>query len=104
MGIYGYLCCKTCKKFFGMGKAIRLPPDFDKVACYHSGPTDSPPNAENPILTMVLWKFLAEHHGHSIQTLFDYEFDHFVDREDYRMIGGECDGDTSFEEYLKGVD
>jgi hypothetical protein len=100
MSIYAFFCCTDCKvnlwlgkTTFGDGSAIVGEP-------FHIGPEGSTPNSQNRQLMRAMLKMLAQHHGHTMKVLFDYELDRLPDRDAYREIGGDCEGDVSFAEYL----
>jgi hypothetical protein len=103
MSIYSYFCCTDCKVSLWLGKAVFADEQKTKVSRFQIGPVGSIPNHENRLLTAALWKMLAVHHGHTIHTFFDFEYDALLDRGAYREIGGDVGGDISIEEYVAGA-
>jgi hypothetical protein len=62
------------------------------------GSAEEPPNWERKQLNQVLWKFLADHAGHRIDVRLEHEMT--GDMHGYSEIGGDSEGDITFEEYL----
>lgn len=86
MSIYSFLVCTDCRVSLWLGKAVFSSLAKEKVASLHVGPADNPPNHLNPPLSKALWTMLADHHGHRLQTMFDYEMERLPDRDLYTEI------------------
>ena len=100
MSVYGYLVCAECRHFLWLGKAIR--PDGQKVDYFHLGPASDPPNSQQQLLTRALWRFLADHCGHQLRPLLEWDLDPFIAEGDvYIEIGGDRTSDTSLEDYVR---
>jgi hypothetical protein len=97
MSIYGYLNCHDCRQSLWLGKAL-WHHDYRPFA-FHIG-SDTPPHWARPQLNQVLWKFLADHTAHRIDVRLEHEMTEEMDS--YQDIGGDGEGDISFEEYLAG--
>ncbi len=92
VSIYGYLNCQDCRQTLWLGKALRF--------AFHIGGAEEPPHWARPQLNQVLWKFLADHGGHRIDVRLEHEMTD--EMFGYQEIGGDRDGDISFEAYLAG--
>ena len=90
----GFFVCDKCKVGIGLGKVLRRPDD--SVMGFHAGPREAPENWERDDLVKVLFKFLANHFGHSLAVRTDDEIDDGV-----CLIGGDRSHEPSFGEYLK---
>jgi hypothetical protein len=97
MSIYGYLCCHDCRQLVWPGKALH---ENYRPFCYHVGQEDDPPRWLRTELNQVLWKFLADHTGHHIDTRLEQDMEDQM--WEYQEIGGDCDSDISFAAYLDG--
>jgi hypothetical protein len=97
VSIYGYLSCHDCRQLLWLGKALHKD---RKPYCFHIGPAQEPPHWKREVLNQVLWKFLADHTGHHIDVRLEHEMTDAM--YGYQEIGGDRDGDLSFEHYLNG--
>jgi hypothetical protein len=97
VSVYGYLNCHDCRQTLWLGKALHRD---DRPIAFHIGEDEQPPHWSPPQLNQALWKFLADHTGHRI----DVRLEHAMTDEmfGYQGIGGDSDGDISFEAYLAG--
>ena len=101
MSLYSYLSCMDCKIVFWLGKAVFRGEDrLSAVDHFHRGDPSEPPNWARETLNRVLWKMLAEHSGHTLRVLFDYELEKLEEEEGYREIGGNSLGDIPLEAYI----
>lgn len=99
MGQYGYLVCPQCKQLIFLGKIIK---DENKQPLYfHIGDEENILHSHNLMMNRVIWKFLAQHAGHSIKVFREYEDPEDYMGDDYIEVGGDRIIDISFEEYLK---
>ncbi len=97
MSVYGHLCCHDCRQMLWLGKALHRD---GRPLAFHIGGPEEPPHWERPRLNQVLWKFLADHAGHRIDVRLEHEMTEGMFA--YQEVGGDGDGDVSFEAYLAG--
>ncbi len=95
MSVYGYLNCHDCRQTLSLGKALH---NDHRPFAFHIGGSEEPPHWARPQLNQVLWKFLADHTGHRIDVRLEHEMTE--ETFGYQEIGGDTDGDISFEGYL----
>ncbi|MGV9210849.1 hypothetical protein ACTFTM_03200 [Micromonospora sp. RB23] len=96
MSISSYLVCPSRKVIIGLGKRLR-----DESGAVTGFSIGSHLTSEDPQLTQVIWKFLAETAGAQLVVKFsdDPEFEEIAG---YREIGGDEYDDVTFEDYLSG--
>lgn len=97
MGIYGYLNCHDCRQSLWLGKAIH---EDHRPIFFHIGASSEPPNWKRTVLNQTVWKFLAEHCGHRIDTRLEHQMTD--EMFGYQDIGGEGDFGGSAAPYLDG--
>jgi len=98
MSIYGQLDCKDCKQSIFLGKAIRDDRGALRYFVVGTASTD-----EYRTLSRAVFKFFAEHVGHDIAVLYDYQWeDLYGDEENWLQIGDDDVNGISFDKYLKG--
>lgn len=97
MSQYGYLVCHECRDILFLGKFVR---PADKPNYFHIGGPNESRNSEKPERTRAVWKFLADHVGHTIAVVTSFD-DNFEDVAQYRAIGGDTIDDITLEDYLK---
>lgn len=103
MSIYGQLVCLDCRLEFWLGKAVFRIHEGRKIVDYfHIGDPSDPPNWKREELNRVIWKMLADHIGHNLRVLFDYELAEQEDGIPFRVIGGDSIDDISIDDYLNG--
>ena len=95
MGMYGWLVCEDDRIRFWLGKAYRL--GDRRVGVFQRG---DGPNAAKPELTRALWKFLADHAGHTLRVLTDDD-PAYDELEDFVEVGGDTIHDIPFSTYLQ---
>lgn len=103
MSIYCDLLCEDCKVGFWLGKAVFA--DQKSVKYFHRVNKTNLRNWEQVVLNQALWKFLADHKGHNLRVLADYEIEQLIEEDclqDYTNIEGSVG--NSFTEYLEGWD
>jgi hypothetical protein len=97
VSIYGYLNCHDCRQRLWLGKALH---ENYRPFCFHIGDAILPPHWKREQLNQVLWKFLADHTGHRIDTRLEHEMTD--EMYGYQELGGDREDDVSFEQYLAG--
>ena len=84
MSIHGFLNCHNCHQMLWPGKAIH---ENYRMDYFHVGPQNEPPNWKREIQNQIVWKFLADHCGHSIDVRI--ESDMTEEMFGYQEIGGD---------------
>jgi hypothetical protein len=101
---YGYLLCVDCRIYIWLGKAVK--DDDDRIGYFKIGTGD--PNWRQPGLARAVWKFLADHVGHRLESVreFSKRYDEMVVDDPpegpYVEIGDWSTTGPTFEEYLAG--
>ncbi|MBN1877042.1 MAG: hypothetical protein JXA33_22660 [Anaerolineae bacterium] len=95
MSRYAWLVCHTCKVMVWLGKAAMKGADVEYIH-----PAGAAPDDEKQTLNCVIWKMFADHAGHALQMITD-QSPAYASLEGYVEIGGDEDGDISFDAYLK---
>jgi hypothetical protein len=100
----GYLVCNDCRVYIWLGKAVK--DEDSRVVYFKVGAAE--PNWQQPGLTRAVWKFLADHVGHHLESAREYSdrYDEMVvdDPPDgsYVEIGDLSTNGPTFEKYLEG--
>lgn len=100
---YGYLLCVDCREFIWLGKAVQ---NDSRIVYFAVG--DKEPNWRQPGLARSIWKFLADHVGHPLESVreFSERYDQIVADDPpegpYVEIGDSSHTGPTFDEYLKG--
>ncbi|WP_306363087.1 hypothetical protein [Nocardia sp. CC227C] len=94
MSEYFYLVCKEREVLLFLGKGVKK--DDGILDYFAIGDTR---NVANPLLTEVLWKFLADYGKYGLLVVSEYEAEFDV-LAGYREIGGDRFGDITLEEYV----
>jgi hypothetical protein len=97
MSATGFLLCPSCKVCIALGKPVQR--EDNSVKYFHIG-FGPPRNSARTLLNESVWKFLADHYGHQLRVLSDYD-DEQNEIYEYTEIGAdEADGHIPFEKYL----
>ncbi|BCY15511.1 hypothetical protein [Actinoplanes sp. L3-i22] len=103
MSEYGYLLCVDCRVYIWLGKAIQ---DDTRIIYFAVGSKE--PNWRQPELAKSVWKFLADHVGHPLESVreFSQRYDQMVADDppegEYSEVGDTSHTGPTFEEYLSG--
>ena len=101
---YGYLLCVDCRVHIWLGKAIKN--DDDQIVYFAVGAKE--PNWRQSGLTRSVWKFLADHVGHHLESVreFSERYNQMVEDDPpegpYVEIGDSSLTGPTFDEYLSG--
>lgn len=115
MSVYGYLVCTQCRVCLWLGRAYwhDVLSGDRRVSHYGQGGRDHGPPWRN-VENRVLWKFLADHAGHSLRPMPEDKWEHLVQQAVERhgdsldvVVSVDHDVDDGFnvteETYLEGL-
>ncbi|MFI5926420.1 hypothetical protein ACIA3K_10560 [Micromonospora sp. NPDC051543] len=97
MSVSSYLVCPSRQLMIGLGKRLR-----DESGAVTGFSIGNHLTSEDPQLTQVIWKFLAETAGAELVVKFSDDED-FEEIAGYREIGGDEYGDITIEDYARAA-